>query len=448
MRLILILVIVMKTFIKTTFLIFSCFLLTSTGHLAWMYHLMEQTSAETAYQISTVAGYAAQALGMAALAFLLKNNRVLPRMLFVISVAAYVVCLFPAVLGTSLAGSAVFGLLLSVFCGAIAGYYLFELTKNISHNRCALSFGIGYGAAALASWPLSLIENSSLITCALLAVAAVAVAFIKSEELQPEEQQQSVKLSPLLLLLGGVVLLFSFVNNIGFSYSADEVQNGLRPEFSRVFYAVGLIAAGFVTDFSRKYGAVCALAALVIPFVVLALRGEPVSSAVFWALGYFAFGFYAVFRVILFSDISRERHLLFLSGFGLALGRLGDALGAELYVVLKDNALLLVILAAILFVGAVFAFIKLFQQMYLPAPETPKSEGEIFELFADKFALSAREREVLRLLIDNKTNKEIAALLCVSENTVKFHVRNLLQKTDCKSRVELRTIYHAQLQTL
>ena len=49
---------------------------------------------------------------------------------------------------------------------------------------------------------------------------------------------------------------------------------------------------------------------------------------------------------------------------------------------------------------------------------------------------------ILRLLLDNKSNKEISAAICVSENTVKFHVRNLLQKTDCKNRVELKAAYH------
>ena len=39
--------------------------------------------------------------------------------------------------------------------------------------------------------------------------------------------------------------------------------------------------------------------------------------------------------------------------------------------------------------------------------------------------------------------KEISEEICVSENTIKFHVRNLLKKTGCKSRVELKTVYRS-----
>jgi DNA-binding NarL/FixJ family response regulator len=42
--------------------------------------------------------------------------------------------------------------------------------------------------------------------------------------------------------------------------------------------------------------------------------------------------------------------------------------------------------------------------------------------------ISRRQRDVLDLLLDNLSNKEIASKLFVSERTVKFHVSNLLNK--------------------
>ena len=127
---------------------------------------------------------------------------------------------------------------------------------------------------------------------------------------------------------------------------------------------------------------------------------------------------------------------------GLLIGRLGDALGAELQAALAWTEAALVMLSAALFIGAVFLFIRLFQMLYNPEPVRQKSEREVFNDFAVRYSLSDRERDVLRLLLDNKSNKEISAAICVSENTVKFHVRNLLQKTDCKNRVELKAAYH------
>jgi CubicO group peptidase (beta-lactamase class C family)/DNA-binding CsgD family transcriptional regulator len=51
--------------------------------------------------------------------------------------------------------------------------------------------------------------------------------------------------------------------------------------------------------------------------------------------------------------------------------------------------------------------------------------------------LSLREREVYEHLLSGSRNKDIARVLTISESTVKKHVRNILQKTATKSRLEL-----------
>ncbi len=51
--------------------------------------------------------------------------------------------------------------------------------------------------------------------------------------------------------------------------------------------------------------------------------------------------------------------------------------------------------------------------------------------------LTAREREVLQLLALGNTNKEIGGTLCISENTVKNHFRNILAKLHLQNRVQV-----------
>ncbi|WP_242424889.1 response regulator transcription factor, partial [Frankia sp. EI5c] len=50
--------------------------------------------------------------------------------------------------------------------------------------------------------------------------------------------------------------------------------------------------------------------------------------------------------------------------------------------------------------------------------------------------LTARELEVLKLVAEGRANREIARKLFISENTVKNHVRNILDKLQLHSRME------------
>ena len=52
-------------------------------------------------------------------------------------------------------------------------------------------------------------------------------------------------------------------------------------------------------------------------------------------------------------------------------------------------------------------------------------------------SLSERELEVAHLIVDRKTNPQIAAELFLSQKTVESHIRNMFRKLDVTSRVEL-----------
>ncbi|GKS09621.1 response regulator [Paenibacillus chitinolyticus] len=56
--------------------------------------------------------------------------------------------------------------------------------------------------------------------------------------------------------------------------------------------------------------------------------------------------------------------------------------------------------------------------------------------------LTAREREVLSLISDGKSNKEIAEALHISIKTVKTHVSNLLMKCELDDRTQLAIYAH------
>lgn len=53
--------------------------------------------------------------------------------------------------------------------------------------------------------------------------------------------------------------------------------------------------------------------------------------------------------------------------------------------------------------------------------------------------LSNREMDVVRLVVEGKTNKEIANALCIAEVTVKVHVSHLLGKFGVSDRTQIAT---------
>lgn len=70
------------------------------------------------------------------------------------------------------------------------------------------------------------------------------------------------------------------------------------------------------------------------------------------------------------------------------------------------------------------------------APKPPPSESD---------ELTDRERQVMRNLLRNSTNKEIASNLRISERTAKFHVANVLAKYGVRRRADLILLaYSAQ----
>ncbi|MDP4105511.1 MAG: response regulator transcription factor [Bacillota bacterium] len=53
--------------------------------------------------------------------------------------------------------------------------------------------------------------------------------------------------------------------------------------------------------------------------------------------------------------------------------------------------------------------------------------------------LTKREKEILMHVIKGYTNREIAISLCISENTVKNHLRNIMEKLQMNNRVQAAT---------
>ncbi len=76
----------------------------------------------------------------------------------------------------------------------------------------------------------------------------------------------------------------------------------------------------------------------------------------------------------------------------------------------------------------------------------PPVMDELLEVTLVRFNLSgsltAREAEILKLILAGKTNKKIAQALCRTERTVEYHRHRLMRKVGAKTAADLvkRTI--------
>lgn len=442
-------------------LIALCFFWTSGSYLSWLYRVMEFLDGPRTDLLCEVTAYLFQALGIGAFAFAAARRSAVTGNLGFVAVSALdLVCGALAMWTNALWSIALFGLVMNVLHGMVAGFYLHTLAHS-EQERSATVFGIGYGLAVIAAWALSLIGRGNFLhtpyVLLFYTAAAVASVWLKLAHREAEETSAPVAVSPSaslpsdLLLLSAAVLSMSLVKNMGFSFPAADIQSGISLELTRIFYAVGLVAAGIFLDRKRQYGFLACALTLMLPFIMLALSKEPIPDAALWCLDYFFYGIFSVFRIVLFTDMSVKRALPWLSGFGLLLGRIGDAVGTGLCLALRNSSVLLVLLTGTLFIVTAALLFALYQRSpaiagipLRAAQERSEKEIDPFEQFVERYGLSRREKDVLQLLLDKYSNPEISAALNVSENTVKYHVRNVLQKVDCKNRKELLENYHLQ----
>ena len=66
------------------------------------------------------------------------------------------------------------------------------------------------------------------------------------------------------------------------------------------------------------------------------------------------------------------------------------------------------------------------------APERPQDTG----MSTTIAGLNASQLAILRLMVEGRSNRQISEAVHLSENTIKFHVREIFRKLKARNRVE------------
>ena len=82
-------------------------------------------------------------------------------------------------------------------------------------------------------------------------------------------------------------------------------------------------------------------------------------------------------------------------------------------------------------------WIKFYFRKYAESMLLFVEDRKVLDSVFEKYGISKREQDILKLILDGKSNKDIEETLFISYHTVKNHVYNLYQKLGVKSRYEL-----------
>lgn len=353
--------------------------------------------------------------------------------------------------------SVFWGSFMSFFTGAIMCYAITEITLNVKFSNRGKAFGLIYAVGSVGSLLLSLLdggnalgENFVFVIYGALAVLSSALGLYNYKKNDDSSFKEEEYLDPVKSGFNKndavrifVIFMFFVLSNIGLHFKISGGSEFESVVLSRAFYAVGLIAAGFINDRSRKVGALCAFLALGFGLLSPALQVNAGTSVAVQAIAYVFLGLPAIYRMIIFSDEAEKDHSKFpFVTLGVAAALAGQALGTFMGVWLEKDMMVLVCVMLILYIITGGVFFAFFSALYPnDKKEDMLSEADrkeiAFEKYVKETGLNVKQAQVLKYLLNGASNGEIAESLFVAESTVKYHVKNILQATSCHNRNEL-----------
>jgi DNA-binding CsgD family transcriptional regulator len=260
-------------------------------------------------------------------------------------------------------------------------------------------------------------------------------------------KREGIFLYFLLLMMGFfiIIVINQVLNQFSASLSPDT-QNILR---TATYFTAGLLVYFLPFCVNKTYavknqaavnwiflGAAAALSAALVVFILLGLKGMHIFTMTFIAAAIaYAMVIIVRNRRVNYASIFKRnfRFLFFITLFASPILLYVDFLRFDtlLRPLLHFQGPVFLPLIMIIW-GLHFLFISIRADF--------KAGQAVFEVpahFIDKHAISQREKQVMLLLLQGKSYKQIRHELFISMSTVKYHAFNIYRKTGTCNRMEL-----------
>jgi len=311
-------------------------------------------------------------------------------------------------------------------------YHFSLITSNVKKDNRGLMFAFGYGLGAFLTYLISLIPNdfisSAKLLLILLPLILINIYLInindkfsnikKNDKLTILEKKKLFSLIALILVMS---LISSFSSNMVaiFNYSKET---GFA--YSRIYYAIGLLVAGYFADKNNKVFEIASISSLLFPLITIILFKEQINMLMIANLNYFFISFFVVYRTLSFMNLS-DKNKIYLSAFGLCICRVIEGTLSLLNNYFEFTYLFLTICIIILVAFMIGIYIYLYSLNFV-------NKEDVFQDFCVKYKLSIQEKKILNLILQDYSNQDIASSLVVSINTVRNHVAHIYKKCNMK----------------
>ena len=339
-------------------------------------------------------------------------------------------------------------LILAGFCGAVAYVVPFagwvRIVFDFTFSRLLSITGCGLiVTGAVCNLLYLLPQVFSLFFAALLPIFSILFIYAFTEKPETLERKQLTSTSsPSPLILLALVLVGSIV----FTILKDKWMPISTMNWMFFFMPCGLVIFLFAEVMQKRCISIevsfafCISAACCVALLALTplFQSEFTYGFVFmvaWMLRLFAFD-----GSIWYGSQCHSR------GLSATFGAFGaifffQFLCRFITPYFGDQDLALLVIALVLLAFALILFllvhIKAMQSPLQQSSNIVSQSNSDMAAFMQKFGLTDREQDVMKLLSKGFSVKAIADKLVVSENTVKFHRTNIYRKLNVKSRQEL-----------